>query len=95
MNTADKRPVPRNPLDDSIKIVETQNHHLPYECTNKGLGGSTATWGGRCVMYDEIDFMPRKILDGQCTWDIALFHESADPQDGPRIISNAATPDST
>jgi choline dehydrogenase-like flavoprotein len=66
---------PRNRLDDSIKIVETKNHHLPYECTNKGLGGSSASWGGRCVMYDEIDFLPRKILEGQCTWNITLFHE--------------------
>src|SRR5476651_155882 len=66
----------RNRLDDSIKIVEPKNHHLPYECTNKGLGGSSASWGGRCVMYDEIDFMQRKILDGQCTWDVGLFRES-------------------
>jgi len=66
----------RNQLDDSIKIVATRNHHLPYECTNKGLGGSTASWGGRCVMYDEIDFMPRAILDGQCTWGLDLFHEA-------------------
>ena len=66
----------RNPLDDSIKITGTQNHHLPYECTNKGFGGSSASWGGRCVMYDEIDFKPRKLLDGQCTWDIALLHEA-------------------
>jgi choline dehydrogenase-like flavoprotein len=66
----------RNQLDDSIKIVDTMNHHLPYECTNKGLGGSSASWGGRCVMYDEIDFMQRNLLDGQCTWNITLFHES-------------------
>jgi choline dehydrogenase-like flavoprotein len=64
-----------NRLDDSIRIMQTANHHLPYECTNKGLGGSTASWGGRCVMYDEIDFMPRKVLDGQCTWNIALLQE--------------------
>jgi choline dehydrogenase-like flavoprotein len=70
------RPKPRNPLDDSINVVETKNHHLPYDCTNKGLGGSSASWGGRCVMYDEADFVPRKILQGQCTWNTALFHES-------------------
>ena len=67
---------PRNRLDDSIKIVETKNHHLPYECTNKGLGGSSASWGGRCVMYDEIDFKQRKIMDGQCTWNPDLLQES-------------------
>jgi choline dehydrogenase-like flavoprotein len=69
-------PASRNKLDDSIKVVETKNHHLPYECTNKELGGSSASWGGRCVMYDEIDFKQRKILEGQCTWNISLFHES-------------------
>jgi len=68
-------PAGRNRLDDSITVVETQNHHLPYECTNKGLGGSSASWGGRCVMYDAIDFMPRKILDGKCTWNLALFRD--------------------
>src|ERR1039458_2288806 len=71
-----ERALARNRLDDSVNVVDTNNHHLPYECTNKGLGGSSATWGGRCVMYDEIDFMPRKILDGQCTWNTGLFHES-------------------
>ena len=47
----------RNSLDDSIEIINKQNHHDPYECTNKGFGGTSATWGGRCVMYDEIDFI--------------------------------------
>ena len=65
-----------NRLDDSIRIVETVNHHPPYECTNKGLGGSTASWGGRCVMYDEIDFMPHGAVNGSCTWDVNLFQES-------------------
>jgi choline dehydrogenase-like flavoprotein len=65
----------RNFLDDSIKVMEPRNHHLPYECTNKGLGGSSASWGGRCVMYDEVDFLPRKILKGQCTWDVGLYQE--------------------
>ncbi len=70
------RATARNHLDDSINILEPQNHHSPYECTNKGLGGSSASWGGRCVMYDEIDFQPRKILNGACTWNAALFHEA-------------------
>jgi hypothetical protein len=70
------RSVSKNHLDDSIHIAKPNNHHLPYECTNKGLGGSSATWGGRCVMYDEVDFLPRKILAGQCTWNLTLFNES-------------------
>jgi hypothetical protein len=57
-----------NPLDDSIENRSPNNHHDPYECTNKGVGGSTATWGGRCVMYDEIDFLPHGPVQASCTW---------------------------
>jgi choline dehydrogenase-like flavoprotein len=62
-----------NGLDDSIIITNGVNHHPPYECTNKGLGGTSATWGGRCVNFDEVDFYNRAILKGGCTWDIAFF----------------------
>lgn len=58
----------KNSLDDSIQIPEPLNHHDPYECTNKGLGGSSATWGGRCVMYDQIDFVDRPVIANGCTW---------------------------
>lgn len=68
----------QNRLDDSIRVANLQNHHVPYECTNKGLGGTSASWGGRCVMYDEVDFLPRDILGGQCTWDTTLFHEACE-----------------
>jgi len=57
-----------NTLDDTILNCNPANHHDPYECTNKGLGGTSATWGGRCVMYDDIDFMDRPQLKGGCTW---------------------------
>ena len=66
----------RNSLDDSIEVANKINHHEPYECTNKGLGGTSATWGGRCVMYDEVDFLPRKIVGDGCTWDISILEES-------------------
>jgi choline dehydrogenase-like flavoprotein len=65
----------KNHLDESIINTNPVNHHSPYECTNKGLGGSSATWGGRCVMFDEIDFTQRAVLKGQCTWDLALFND--------------------
>ncbi len=64
-----------NSLDDSIEIKNTVNHHDPYECTNKGLGGTSATWGGRCVMYDEVDFLDRPVLANGCTWKYSLFEE--------------------
>ena len=64
-----------NDLDNSIKIDNPVNLHAPYESTNKGLGGTSASWGGRCVMFDEIDFLDRPILGNGCTWDPTLFHE--------------------
>jgi len=65
----------KNSLDDSIKVKNLINHHDPYECTNKGLGGSSLTWGGRCVIYDEVDFIERPAVKGDCTWDLDLFKE--------------------
>jgi hypothetical protein len=65
----------RNGLDDSIDNRNPSNHHNPYECTNKGLGGTTASWGGRCVMYDEVDFIDRPVLNGGCTWRPGLLDE--------------------
>lgn len=65
----------RNSLDDGIENKNPLNHHDPYECTNKGLGGTSISWGGRCVLYDEIDFIDRPIINGGCTWDGKLFEE--------------------
>lgn len=67
---------PRNHLDDSIVVKNEINHHLPYECTNKGLGGTSASWGGRCVMYDEVDFVDRPILRDGCTWDLKFYADA-------------------
>lgn len=64
-----------NGLDDSIEIINKLNHHDPCHCTNKGMGGSSATWGGRCVMYDEIDFTHRPILNEECTWPPGIWNE--------------------
>lgn len=71
----DKKGIYKNSLDDAIEFVDDTNLHGPYESTNKGLGGSSLTWGGRCVSYDEIDFVDRPILKGGCTWDLELFEE--------------------
>lgn len=65
----------KNNLDESIDLKNPENHHNPYHCTNKGLGGTSKTWGGRCVMFDEIDFMKRPSVDGNCTWDLNFFDE--------------------
>ncbi len=66
----------KNSLDESIQIPNLQNHHTTYEATNKGFGGTSATWGGRCVNYDEVDFIDRPIIKNGCTWDISFFDEA-------------------
>lgn len=65
----------KNDLDESIEVKNPENHHNPYHCTNKGLGGTSQTWGGRCVMYDEIDFLKRPSIGENCTWDLFFFDE--------------------
>ena len=65
----------QNALDDTIQNHNPVNHHDPYECTNKGLGGTSSTWGGRCVMYDEIDFKERPVVQDGCTWGANLLEE--------------------
>lgn len=62
-------------LDCSIEVDNLVNHHPPFECTNKGLGGTSATWGGRCVMYEPLDFLQRSEVAGGCTWDSGLLEE--------------------
>jgi hypothetical protein len=64
-----------NTLDASIQVDNLVNHHPPHECTNKGLGGSSETWGGRCVMYDRGDFLPRPIIGNHCTWSVSFFDD--------------------
>jgi hypothetical protein len=67
----------RNRLDESIENLNEKNHFGPYDCTNKGLGGSTATWGGRCVMYDPIDFVPHGLItEKECTWDTSFYDDT-------------------
>lgn len=64
-----------NKLDDSIKVDNLMNHHEPYDTTVKGLGGTSATWGGRCVNYDRIDFLQREIIGDNCTWSEDIIEE--------------------
>ncbi len=70
-----KEPAGKNTLDSSIQLKNPLYHHKPEECTNKGLGGTSATWGGRCVMWDEVDFMDRTETNGASPWNMNLFKE--------------------
>ena len=64
-----------NELDRSIHLSNKVNHFEPKDCTVKGVGGTSKTWGGRCVTFDEVDFMPREAVRGNCTWDPSVFHD--------------------
>lgn len=64
-----------NPLDETVRVTNLKNHYAPYDCTNKGLGGSSISWGGRCVMYDEIDFLPHGPVQEHCTWSLDFLKE--------------------
>src|SRR5690606_26933585 len=37
--------------------------------SSRGLGGTSAKWGGRCVAFDDLDFEPRPHLSG-AAWPI-------------------------
>ena len=65
-----------NELDETINIVDSTNHHEPYDCTNKILGGTSQTWGGRCVMYDPVDFEPRDVVGSDCTWSREFYEDT-------------------
>jgi len=51
--------------------IVNANCHAPMElAVCRALGGTSWTWGGRCVAYDDIDWMPRSFVpDAQ--WPIA------------------------
>jgi choline dehydrogenase-like flavoprotein len=56
-------------LDPSISaasradIVDAKRHAGMELAVIRALGGTSSTWGGRCVAYDEIDWLPRDFVD--------------------------------
>ncbi|MGV1989225.1 GMC oxidoreductase [Agrobacterium sp. 22-221-1] len=49
----------RHGLDGRFASV-TNHHHAPLDSsTAGGLGGTSSLWGGRCVPFDDIDFLER------------------------------------
>lgn len=49
----------RNGHDGRLASI-TNHHHAPLaSSTAGGLGGTTSLWGGRCVPFDDIDFLER------------------------------------
>jgi choline dehydrogenase-like flavoprotein len=45
------------------EVADEALHSPPDKYRQRGLGGSTAIWGGRCVPFDPIDFQSRPWMD--------------------------------
>lgn len=46
------------------EIVTPDSHEVMEDAVRRGLGGTSALWGGRCVPLDSIDFENRDFING-------------------------------
>src|SRR5277367_1559297 len=53
---------PRAAADRRAQIVDSRRHAPMEIAVCRALGGTSWTWGGRCVAYDDVDFMPRDFV---------------------------------
>jgi hypothetical protein len=63
------------------KITTEVSHSVMEEAVRRGLGGTSAIWGGRCVPFDSIDFEIRDFISGS-GWpldanDLTLYYTRA------------------
>jgi choline dehydrogenase-like flavoprotein len=57
--------VNKETADASRAILADERRHAPMElAVCRALGGTSWTWGGRCVPYDDIDFLHRDVVHG-------------------------------
>lgn len=55
---------------DSAAILRDESRHAPMEiAVCRALGGTSWTWGGRCVAYDDVDLIDRDFVH-QSHWPI-------------------------
>ena len=52
------------------RIVDPERHAPMEIAVVRALGGTSWTWGGRCVAYDDIDWMPRAFV-ADAKWPLA------------------------
>ena len=62
------------------EVADERMHSPPDKYRQRGLGGSTNIWGGRCVPFDPIDFEARDYVPGS-GWPIS--HSDVVPFYGP------------
>ena len=53
---------PKDTDASRAEIVDPARHAEMNLAVRRAFGGTSWTWGGRCVPYDEIDFMPRDFV---------------------------------
>ena len=63
------------------EVTDARLHSPPDKYRQRRFGGTTATWGGRCVPFDPIDFVERSYLPGS-GWpishrDLAAYYPQA------------------
>ena len=46
------------------EVVDPRRHAAMEISVCRALGGTSWTWGGRCVAYDDIDWMDREYVPG-------------------------------
>lgn len=57
--------------DDSRAVIETPQTHSPMDiAVCRAMGGTSWFWGGRCVDYDEVDWIDRAFVP-EAHWPIA------------------------
>jgi choline dehydrogenase-like flavoprotein len=56
--------------DASRAEIVDPDRHAPMEiAVVRALGGTSWTWGGRCVAFDDVDWMPRSFI-GDAPWPV-------------------------
>jgi hypothetical protein len=55
---------PTAQLLSDAEILTAASHEIMADAVKRGLGGTSALWGGRCVPLDAIDFEKRDCIDG-------------------------------
>ncbi|THK34312.1 GMC family oxidoreductase [Ensifer sp. MPMI2T] len=50
---------PSNAEENFAPVEYTNGHHATAGATSRGVGGTSALWGGRCVEFDDLDFAKR------------------------------------
>lgn len=59
LESGGNRPCPKTSEDSHATIVDAQRHAPMEIAVCRALGGTSWTWGGRCVAFDDVDFATR------------------------------------